>query len=143
MPRTAFCITAVLATVAAMPALAAPSSFQLTCSNIAFADVVVTGSEAVGDVPVLTAVCLTKAGAPHATSLVLAGISNQNGDLTQGIGGNSSFQATCGNIRIDVDFRNVTLSAICRRINGTFEQTTLPLNNINNSNGVLTQTGFF
>jgi hypothetical protein len=137
MPRTAFCITAVLATVAAMPALANPSSFQLTCSNIAFA---YHGFPMLPSLPELRAVCLTIAPTPgpNATSLILTGISNQNGDLTQGTGA-SSFQASCGNIRIDVDIRNVTLSAFCRRINGTFEQTTLPLNNISNRNGVLTQ----
>jgi CVNH domain len=79
-----------------------------------------------------------KDGTLNSTALAFTGISNQNGDLTQGTGA-SSFQKSCGNIRIDVDFRNVTLLAFCRRINGTFEQTSLPLNNISNNDGRLTQ----
>ena len=115
--------------------LAAPAfadnTFQSTCSEIRFA---YQGSNAA-----LQAVCLRTDGTPNATSLVLQGISNENGKLTQG-SGPSTFQKSCGNIQILVDNGPaVTLSAICRMINGNTQPTSLPLNNIVNNNGMLVQ----
>ena len=120
----------ILASFAAIPAVA-QNSFQNTCSEIRFA---YQGSNAA-----LQAVCLKADGSPNTTSLVLQGISNQNGKLTQGTGP-SSFQQSCGNIQIVVNNGpNVTLSALCRTASGSSVATSLSLNNINNNNGSLVQ----
>jgi hypothetical protein len=119
----------VLASIAATPALAA-NTFQNSCSEIQF---VYSGNSAA-----LQAVCLHANGTPNASKLVLQGISNQNGKLTQG-SGPSTFQQSCGNIQILVDGPNVTLSAICRMTNGSSTPTSLSLNNIANNNGNLVQ----
>ena len=109
----------------------ASSNFQNTCSNIDFA---YSSNQAS-----LRAICLRENGTPNRTSLILQGISNQNGVLTQGTG-DSSFQESCGNIQILVDGPNdVTLSALCRTANGSSNPTTLPLNGISNQNGNLSQ----
>jgi hypothetical protein len=105
MRNTTFCIAAILAAVAATPALAA-SSFQQTCSNIAFA---YQGNDAA-----LDAMCLRRNGTPNRTSLILTGISNNNGTLVQGTG-RSTFQESCGNILIVRESpTEVMLSAFCR-----------------------------
>jgi hypothetical protein len=130
MRNTTFCIAAILAAVATTPALAA-SSFQQTCSNILVAYA--------GNAPALNATCLRANGTQNNTSLTLQGISNQNGTLTQGAGA-STFQESCGYIRIIIDSpTEVHLAAFCRRTDGSSNPTTLPLNNISNQNGVLTQ----
>lgn len=118
-----------LAAVGASPAFAA-STFQNTCSEIHFA---YSGNQAT-----LAAVCLRANGTANPTSLTLQGISNQNGTLTQG-GGASTFQQSCGNILINVNGANVTLTALCRTVAGSSNATSLPLNNISNNNGNLTQ----
>ena len=79
-----------------------------------------------------------RSGTPNPTSLILQGISNQNGKLTHG-SGNSTFQMSCGNIQILVDGPSVTLSAICRTTSGSATPTSLSLNNISNNNGNLVQ----
>jgi hypothetical protein len=66
-----------LAGITASPVLAA-NTFQNTCSEIHFA---YSGNNAT-----LQAVCLKADGTANLTSLVLQGISNQNGKLTQGSG---------------------------------------------------------
>jgi hypothetical protein len=137
MRNTTFCVATTLAAVAAAlaavagtPALAA-STFQQSCSNIAFAYS--------GNAPAINAECLRANGTPNATSLVLQGIGNNNGNLTQGSGA-STFQQSCGNILIVVESpTNVILSAYCRTGSGASNPTTLPLNNIGNNNGVLSQ----
>ena len=117
------------ACIAACGPASANSSFTQTCSEIAFA---YSGAS-----PTLKAVCLTDAGAPHATSLVLVGISDDHGFLTYKPGGAAStFQAYCGSIQITTAGTVVTLSAYCRSDTG-FMSTSLSLNNINNTNGTL------
>lgn len=116
-----------LLAVVAGPALAA-STFQNTCSNIEFA---YQGKDAS-----LQAVCLRADGTPNATSLVLKGITNQNGKLVQGSGA-STFQQSCGNIQIQVNGSSVTLSALCRTSGGSSNATSLPLDGIGNNNGTL------
>jgi hypothetical protein len=118
-----------LLAAATVPALAA-NSYQNTCSNIAFA---YSGNNAS-----IQAVCLRANGTPNPTSLILQGISNQNGILTQGSGA-STFQQSCGNIQIIVTGPNTLLSAICRTTSGGANATSLSLNNISNNNGTLTQ----
>ncbi len=120
----------VLAAVTATPALAA-NTFQNTCSEIHFA---YQGGNAT-----LQAVCLKTDGSPNPTTLVLQGISNQNGTLTQG-SGPSTFQKSCGNIQILVNNGpNTTLSALCRATSGNSQPASLSLNNIANNNGTLVQ----
>lgn len=119
-------VTAVLAT----PAFAA-NTYQNSCSNIGFA---YSGNDAA-----LTAVCLRADGTPNATKLILQGISNQTGKLTQG-SGPSTFQKSCGNIQIITgNSPNTTLSALCRTSSGSSIATSLSLNNIANNSGNLVQ----
>lgn len=123
-------LAAAAAVLFATPALAA-NTYQDTCSNIAFA---YSGNDAS-----ITAVCLKADGTPNATKLILKGISNQNGKLTQGTGA-STFQKSCGNIQIIVgNGPNTTLSALCRASSGSSIATSLPLNGIANNNGNLVQ----
>ena len=51
----------------------------------------------------------------------------------------SSFQTNCGSIEIYSEGPIVTLSAMCRVNNNQFNDTSVSLKNINNSNGVLVQ----
>lgn len=125
-----FLIACAMMTAASAPAYAA-NSYQNTCSNIGF---VYAGSNAA-----LSAMCLRADGTPNATQLVLQGISNQNGVLTQGGSGPASFQKSCGNIQIIVTGPNSLLSAICRTTAGSSNATSLSLNNISNNNGSLQQ----
>ncbi len=121
---------ATAAVLLATPALAA-NTYQNTCSNIAFA---YSGNDAA-----ITAVCLKSDGTPNATKLILQGISNQNGKLTQGTGP-STFQKSCGNIQVIIgNSPNTTLSALCRMSNGSSIATSLSLNGIGNNNGNLVQ----
>jgi len=112
-------------------AASADSSFPLTCSNIDFA-------YSASNQATIKAMCLRANGTANATSLVLQGISNQNGILTQGSGA-STFQQSCGTIRILTSGPIVTLSAYCRTSNGQGNSTSLSLNGISNNNGNLTQ----
>ncbi|MEJ2815681.1 CVNH domain-containing protein [Caulobacter sp. CCG-8] len=114
---------------AASPAAAA-SGFQNTCSNIAF------GYSAASQATV-SAMCLRADGSATGSSLVLTGITNQNGTLKQG-SGDSTFQKSCGNIQITANAQGATLSALCRNSGGGSNATSLPLNNIGNNNGRLT-----
>lgn len=118
-------------TATAIPGAAmAASGFQNTCSNIAFA-------YDANNNATLRAACLRANGTANQTSLVLQGISNQNGSLVQG-GGASSFQQSCGNIQITATPAGANLTAYCRTSSGASNATSLPLNNIGNSNGILT-----
>src|SRR5215475_12872433 len=112
--------TGCLLAAAVSPALA-ESTFPNTCSQIEFA---YAGKDAT-----IKAVCLRADGSPNATSLVLQGISNENGMLKQGTG-NSTFQQSCGNIRVIASGTNVLLSAQCRTVSGMSTPTSLPLNGI-------------
>lgn len=128
MKKTVSLVFSVLAT-AATPAFAT-NTYQNSCSNITFA---YAGKNAA-----LQATCLRADGTPNPSTLVLQGISNENGSLKQGSGA-STFQQSCGNIQILVDGSNSTLSAICRTASGGANPTSLPLDNIGNNNGNLTQ----
>lgn len=107
----------------------AGSSFQQTCSNIAFA---YSGNNAA-----VQATCLRANGTPNASSLVIKGISNQNGKLVNS-GGASSFQQSCGNINITVTTSSATLNAFCRTTSGASNSTSIALDGISNNNGNLT-----
>jgi len=108
----------------------AESTFPFTCSEIHFA---YAGSNAT-----IKAMCLKTDGTPNATSLTLQGISNENGILKQG-SGPSTFQKSCGDIRVIVNGPVVILSALCRASNGSSNTTSLSLNNISNNNSNLAQ----
>jgi CVNH domain len=129
MSKKIACFVLLLAAIASTAF--AGSTFQNTCSNIAYAYV--------NNAPTLQAVCLRANGTANATSLVLQGIGNQNGTLVQGSGA-STFQQSCGHIQIVVNSTSqVGLTAYCRTSGGGSNPTSLPLNNISNNNGNLTQ----
>lgn len=132
MFKKSLSVALVLTATVAATAIAAPSTFQGTCSNIQF---VYANNQ-----PTLSATCLRADGSAAPSTLTLQGISNQNGNLTQGTGA-SSFQKSCGNIQINVSSNGsqVTLSALCRNGGGGANPTSLPLNGIGNNNGRLTQ----
>lgn len=123
-------VPAIVFVITSGSAIAGSSTFQQTCSNIQF---VYQGGS-----PSIQATCLKSNGTPNATSLVISGISNQNGVLTAG-GGASSFQQSCGNINIEVTPTTATLVAFCRTASGSSNSTSITLNDISNQNGVLSQ----
>jgi hypothetical protein len=106
-------------------ASAAPSSYQLTCSNISL-----SGN-------VLSAVCRRRNQTLNRTSIVLRGIENIDGTLRViNPGGIASFQLTCRNTSVN----GSQLSGSCRKINQTYVNTSTNINGIENINGVLTYT---
>ncbi|MEM7554660.1 MAG: CVNH domain-containing protein [Cyanobacteria bacterium P01_A01_bin.84] len=104
-------------------ASAAPSTFYKTCRRITM-----RGS-------LLTASCRKINGGYRGTSLRLIGMHNSNGRLvfSRKMGIKSSFQRSCGKIRI----RRDVLSASCRTRNGKVRRTSFRLENIHNRNGFL------
>ncbi len=129
MKKPILAVSAVVLGIAGGVAFAGNSTFQQTCSNIAFAYS--------GNSPALQATCLRANGTPNASNLVITGISNQNGKLTNS-GGASSFQQSCGNIQIGVTTSAATLTAFCRTTSGSSNSTSIPLTGISNNNGNLT-----
>jgi hypothetical protein len=106
--------------LASAPALAQQASFQSSCTNIS-----VVGAT-------LTATCRRVNGTLNQTSIVLRGIANINGRLTQ-TGGSSTFQSSCQNVRVI----GSTLTATCREQNGSFFNSSILIPGIVNNNGVL------
>jgi hypothetical protein len=100
----------------------APSSYQSSCTDISIAGAT------------LVATCRRIDGSFNQTSIVLRGIENIDGRLefTQP-GQTASFQNSCNDIHVI----GSTLTANCRRINGSFERTSLLIPEISNINGVL------
>lgn len=125
--KTTFVATAIVL-ASAVYALAGPSSFQNTCSDISFFYD--------GKAAALGATCLTANGSPNQTSLQIPGIGNQDGKLVQGAGA-STFQQSCGNIKIDVTPDAAVITAFCRKINGQSIPAKIELQNISNQNGKL------
>ncbi|NJL10426.1 MAG: hypothetical protein HC908_10355 [Calothrix sp. SM1_7_51] len=95
----------------------AQSSFASSCNNSSIA----------GDT--LSASCRTRNGSFKKTSIRIRGITNNNGNLVS-VGRNraSNFQSSCNNIAIAGD----TLSANCRRRNGSFNRTSIRVPGIQN-----------
>ena len=117
---------AIIATIPINPAFAAPtdpSSYPASCRNIR-----VTGAT-------LTASCRRINGTYKSTSILIRGIFNGNGVLLYSSNPRaaSSYQNSCR--RIDV--AGATLTASCRRINGTYKSTSILIKGIYNNNGVL------
>ena len=120
-----------LAALCAASAASANSTFPYSCSNTKF-------QYSLAGQPVIQSTCLGTDGAHHETGLVLQGITNQNGKLTQGTG-LSAFQRSCGSIAVMTEGPIVTLIAYCRTNSGSYNSTSLSLNNIVNDNGKLVQ----
>ncbi|MDZ8222496.1 MULTISPECIES: CVNH domain-containing protein [unclassified Nostoc] len=117
---------AIIATIPINAAFAAPtdlSSYQNSCRNID-----VSGAT-------LTASCRRINGTYNSTSILIRGIFNGNGVLlyTSNPRSASSYQNSCRNINV----AGATLTASCRRINGTYNSTSILIKGIDNINGVL------
>jgi hypothetical protein len=98
------------------------SSFQESCRNIR-----VAGNT-------LSATCLRANLTSKDTSILIRGINNNNGVLTvDDLSRLSTYQNSCRSIRIF----GITLVARCRRINGTFNLTSVLVPGIHNNNGNL------
>jgi hypothetical protein len=105
---------------AASPAQADPSSFQRSCGNIGVS----------GDL--LFADCRRIDGSWTQTSIRIPGIENIDGDLEY-TGGASSFQRSCDRIGVSGDM----LFAECRRIDGSWNSTSIAIPDIANIDGRL------
>ncbi len=117
---------AIMAAIPVNPAFAAPTSpstYQSSCNNIR-----VVGAT-------LTARCRRINGTFNNSSILIRGIYNNNGVLryTASATAASSYQSSCGNISVT----GATLTARCRRINGTFNNSSILIRGIYNNNGVL------
>jgi hypothetical protein len=99
------------------------SSYQSSCRNIGIS----------GDL--LSANCRTRAGGYKNTNIRVRGIENNDGNLRfVGLGVSSSYQRSCRNIGV----AGATLTASCRRINGTYKGTAILIPGIKNIDGNLT-----
>jgi hypothetical protein len=98
------------------------SSFQNSCSNMT-----VTAN-------ILRANCRKINGSYDQTSIAIRGVENIDGTLRVTGAGASSYQQTCQYIGIV----GSVLSATCRRINGSWQLSSLALPGIANINGILT-----
>jgi hypothetical protein len=98
------------------------SSYQQSCNNIQ-----VSGST-------LTASCRRVDGSFNPTSILIKGIANNDGRLQfTGMGQASSFQDSCS----DIGVAGSTLTANCRRMDGSFNRTSILIPGIANNNGAL------
>jgi len=106
-------------------AVAAPSSYQLTCSSISL-----KGN-------VLSATCRRRDQSLNSTSITLKGIENIDGTLkVLDPGKTANFDLTCTSTSIRGDI----ISSQCRKINREFVQTSTRINGIENIDGVLKYT---
>src|SRR5205823_10105717 len=96
------------------------STFQQSCNNIQ-----VSGST-------LSASCRRVDGSFNNTSILLRGIANNDGRLQLTGTGQSSFQDSCS----DISVAGSTLSANCRKVDGSFNRTSILIPGIANNNGV-------
>jgi CVNH domain len=110
-------------TILSSPAHAvSPSSYQSSCRNIRISS------------DLLSASCRTIAGSYRNSSIRIQGIENRDGYLYfTRLGVASSYQRSCRNIGI----AGATLTASCRRINGTYRGTSIFIPGIKNINGDL------
>jgi CVNH domain len=97
------------------------SSFQNSCNNISIAG------------NALVASCRRVDGSVSRTSIVLEGIENIDGQLQMTGRGPATFQDSCRHILMD----GSTLTARCRRVDGSYERTSVELPGISNINGNL------
>jgi hypothetical protein len=100
----------------------ATSSFQSSCNNISIAG------------NALVANCRRVDGSVNRTSIVLEGIENIDGQLQMtGRGRPATFQDSCRHILM----YGSTLTARCRRVDGSYEKTSVELPEISNIDGNL------
>ena len=98
------------------------STYQMSCTRIGAA-----GSTLFAD-------CRRINGSFNRSQIQIPGMENINGRLRfNGMGYKSTFQDSCTEIRVI----GSTLSALCRRIDGTFNQTMIPIFGIENIDGNL------
>jgi hypothetical protein len=98
------------------------STYQMSCTHIGAA-----GSTLFAD-------CRRMDGSFKRTSIAIPGIANINGGLRfNGMGSPSTFQDSCSNVSV----AGSTLSARCRRIDGSFKRTSIAIPGIDNINGDL------
>lgn len=128
MKMKSIAVSAIL-TLCSPLAWSASSSFQNSCSNIKWS-VSENGLR-------VSAQCQTQNGAYNATSILVRGLSNENGRLVITPGESTSFQHSCRSININPYTNQVTLSAICKTRTGSDNQTDIELTNIENRNGKL------
>ncbi|MEH1815209.1 MAG: CVNH domain-containing protein [Nostoc sp.] len=118
--------SAMLTTIPIDAAFARPSSsstYQNSCRNIGVS----------GDI--LTASCRRRNGTFNLTSIRIRGIENIDGKLryTGRSTAPSTYQYSCPSIGV----AGATLSASCRKINGTFNPTSIRIRGIENIDGIL------
>ena len=113
----------ILAIAAAFPACAQPmSSFQDSCRHIRV------------ERATLSADCRRIDGNFNQTAIEIRGIENINGNLQfSSMVKPSSYQLTCRHIRA----AGSTLTALCRRIEGTFNESSILIPGVANINGNL------
>jgi len=125
--KTVRCVLPVLVAIAScgvmVVANAQPAStYQMSCTNIGAA-----GST-------LFANCRRIDGSFSKTQIQIPGIENINGQLRfNGMGYKSTFQDSCSEIQVT----GSTPSALCRRIDGSMNRTSIPIFGIANINGNL------
>ncbi|GAA6614237.1 CVNH domain-containing protein [Scytonema sp. NUACC26] len=99
------------------------SNYTNSCSNIRI----------FGDT--LSATCRRVDGSYTRTAIKVRGIENVNGNLSyiSNPNASSTYQNSCTRIYVSGD----TLSATCRRVNGSYNRTAIEIPGISNINGVL------
>jgi hypothetical protein len=109
------------------PAFAAPSSYQFTCSNISLSS---NGN-------ILSATCRRRDQTFSKTSIVLRGIENIDGTLKfTDRYKPANFNLSCK----DTSVSGTRLSGNCQKIDGSYVNTSIEINGIENINGNLTYT---
>ena len=98
-----------------------PSSFQNSCSNIT-----ISGTT-------LRASCRRIDGTYDSTSIQINGIEKKNGSLQVTGASPSSYQKTCRDIGVNGD----VLAATCKKIDGSWQLSSVQVPGIANINGVL------
>ncbi|MEH2191518.1 MAG: CVNH domain-containing protein [Nostoc sp.] len=117
-----FCISLI---ASPLTAVAAPSSYQQTCSNISLRD------------NVLSAICRKRDQSPNNTAITLKGIENIDGTLkVLDPQKTANFNLSCAGTSV----AGAQISGQCRKINGQFVQTATNINGIENIDGVLKYT---
>ena len=99
------------------------TSYENSCSRISIQ----------GDT--LSAYCRRVDGSYNRTAIRVRGIENNNGNLSYRSNPNaySTYQNSCSRIYVAGD----TLSAYCRRVDGSYNNTAIEISGISNANGVL------
>ncbi|MEY3221981.1 MAG: hypothetical protein RLZZ203_837 [Cyanobacteriota bacterium] len=129
MKKLTWFLAAILSFVVSLggvsPAFAAPSMYLFTCSNIS-----VSGN-------VLSATCRRRDQTFKKSSIVLKGIENIDGTLKfTDRYKPANFHLGCKDTSVDGN----RLSGNCEKIDGTYQNTSIYINGIENINGDLTYT---